>query len=46
MAKLKIAIPTKACARLEDTVSQVFGKAKTFTMVDVEDGQVKSARNR
>jgi len=27
MAKLKIAVPTKAYAGLEDTVSEVFGKA-------------------
>lgn len=44
MAKLKIAIPTKAYASLEDTVSQVFGKAKTFTIVDVENGQVRKVR--
>jgi predicted Fe-Mo cluster-binding NifX family protein len=40
MGKLKIAVPTKAHAGLEDTVSEVFGKAKTFTIVDVENGQV------
>jgi predicted Fe-Mo cluster-binding NifX family protein len=26
---------------LEDVVSEVFGKAKTFTIVDVEDGEVE-----
>jgi predicted Fe-Mo cluster-binding NifX family protein len=44
MGKLKIAIPTKAYASLEDTVSEVFGKAKTFTIVDIENGQVKKVR--
>ncbi len=41
MEKLKIAIPTKAYAGLDDTVSDIFGKAKTFTIIDVENGQVK-----
>jgi len=41
---LKIAIPTEAYASLEDTVSEVFGKAKTFTIVDVENGQVRKVR--
>jgi predicted Fe-Mo cluster-binding NifX family protein len=44
MGKLKIAVPTKAYAGLEDTVSEVFGKAKTFTIVDVENGQVRKVR--
>jgi predicted Fe-Mo cluster-binding NifX family protein len=41
---LKVAVPTKAYAGLEDTVSEVFGKAKTFTIVDVENGQVRKVR--
>jgi predicted Fe-Mo cluster-binding NifX family protein len=41
---LKIAIPTEAHASLEDTVSEVFGKAKTFTIVDIENGQVEKVR--
>ena len=44
MGKLKIAVPTKAYASLEDTVSEVFGKAKTFTIVDIENGQVRKVR--
>jgi predicted Fe-Mo cluster-binding NifX family protein len=44
MAKLKIAIPTKAYASLKDTVSEVFGKAKTFTIVDIENGHVRKVR--
>jgi predicted Fe-Mo cluster-binding NifX family protein len=44
MGKLKIAVPTKAYAGLEDIVSEVFGKAKTFTIVDVQNGQVGKLR--
>jgi predicted Fe-Mo cluster-binding NifX family protein len=44
MGKLKIAIPTKAYASLEDTVSEVFGKAKTFTIANIENGQAKNVR--
>jgi len=44
MGKLKIAVPTKTYAGLEDIVSEVFGKAKTFTIVEVENGQVKNVR--
>jgi predicted Fe-Mo cluster-binding NifX family protein len=41
MVKLKIAIPTKAHAGLNDTVSEVFGKTKTFTIIEVENGQIR-----
>ena len=41
MRELKIAVPTKTHKGLEDVVSEVFGKAKTFTIVDIEDGEVK-----
>ena len=44
MGKLKIAVPTKKHKGLEDIVSEVFGKAKTFTIVDVEDGEVKNVQ--
>jgi predicted Fe-Mo cluster-binding NifX family protein len=44
MGKLKVAIPTRAYAGLEDIVSEVFGKAKTFTIVDVEDEEVKNVK--
>jgi predicted Fe-Mo cluster-binding NifX family protein len=40
MGKLKIAVPTKAYEGLEDAVSEVFGRAKTFTIVEVENGQI------
>jgi predicted Fe-Mo cluster-binding NifX family protein len=44
MGKLRIAVPTKTHAGLDDVVSEVFGKAKTFTIVDVEDGEVKNVQ--
>jgi len=44
MEKLKIAVPTKSYGGLEDVVSEVFGKAKTFTIVEVENGQIKNVR--
>lgn len=44
MEKLRIAVPTNAHAGLEDVVSEVFGKAKTFTIVDLEDGEIKNVQ--
>jgi len=44
MRKLRIAVATKTRAGLEDVVSEVFGKAKTFTIVDVEDGEFKNVQ--
>jgi len=42
--RLKIAVPTEANKGLEDTVSEVFGKAKTFTIVEVENGQIRNVQ--
>jgi predicted Fe-Mo cluster-binding NifX family protein len=44
MRKLRIAVPTKTHTGLQDIVSEVFGKAKTFTIVDIEDGEVKNVQ--
>jgi predicted Fe-Mo cluster-binding NifX family protein len=44
MVKLRIAVPTKAYAGLDDVVSEVFGKTKTFTIVEVENGQIRDTR--
>ena len=44
MKKFRIAVPTKTHAGLEDIVSEVFGKTKTFTVVDIEDGEVKNVQ--
>ena len=44
LGKLRIAIPTKGQGGLEDVVSDVFGRANTFTIVDVEKGTIKSVK--
>lgn len=44
MGKLRIAVPTKTHEGLKDVVSEVFGKAKTFTIVSVENGEVKNVQ--
>ncbi|MCW4007534.1 MAG: hypothetical protein NWF09_02410 [Candidatus Bathyarchaeota archaeon] len=41
MDKIRIAIATKGYDGLNDTVSNTFGKTKTFTLVDVENGKIK-----
>ena len=37
---MKLAIPTKGDKGLEDTVSNVFGKAPTFTILEIDNGSV------
>ena len=37
MRRYKIAVATNANSGLEDVVADVFGKANTFTIIDVED---------
>ena len=44
MTKLRIAVATKGREGLRDTVSEVFGRAKIFTIVDVEEGTIKSLK--
>jgi predicted Fe-Mo cluster-binding NifX family protein len=44
LGKLKIAIPTKGRGGLEDIVSDVFGRANTFTVVDIEEGLIKNVK--
>jgi len=40
--KLRIAVATNGDKGLEDTVSEVFGRANTFTIIDLEEEKVKS----
>ena len=40
MAKRRIAVATDGENGLEDAVSNVFGRAKTFTIIDVEDERI------
>ena len=42
MGKVRVAVPTKAHAGLDDVVSEVFGRAGTFTIIDIEDGTIIS----
>jgi predicted Fe-Mo cluster-binding NifX family protein len=42
--KSRVAVPTKGRGGLDDVVSDVFGRAKTFTIVDVEKGVIKNFR--
>ena len=41
MDKHRIAVATNGNDGLEDVVSNVFGRAKTFTIVDAEDEKIK-----
>ena len=39
--KIRIAVATNGKEGLADTVSEVFGRANTFTILDIEDGEVQ-----
>ena len=41
MGNYKIAIPTNGNGGLEDVVSNVFGRAKAFTIVDIVDEKIE-----
>jgi predicted Fe-Mo cluster-binding NifX family protein len=40
LGKLRIAVATNGKSGLGDTVSNVFGRAETFTIIDAEDGKI------
>ena len=42
MTKCRIAVATNGKKELDDTVSNVFGRAKTYTIIDVENEKVIS----
>lgn len=44
MGKLKLAVATNGSDGLKDEVSKVFGRAKTFTIVNTKDGNVTSTK--
>jgi predicted Fe-Mo cluster-binding NifX family protein len=44
LGKLRIAIPTRGEGGLEDFVSDVFGRANTFTIVDIGKGAIKNVK--
>lgn len=43
MSRLRIAFPTEGHGGLDETISEVFGKAKTLTLVDIEEGRILDA---
>jgi len=44
MKNLRIAVATNEKKELEDVVSQVFGRASTFTIADVEDKEIQKVK--
>jgi predicted Fe-Mo cluster-binding NifX family protein len=44
VGKSRVAIPTKSRGGLDDVVSEVFGRANTFTIVDIEKGIIKNVK--
>jgi predicted Fe-Mo cluster-binding NifX family protein len=44
LVKRRIAVATNEKRGLEDVVSNVFGRAKTFTIVDAEDEKITDVR--
>ena len=44
LQKIKLAIPTEGSDGLEDTVSEVFGRAKTFTIVKIRNNSINSLK--
>ncbi len=44
MKKIRLAVPTKGHDGLEDAVSRAFGKALTFTIIDVEGEEAKNVQ--
>ena len=44
MRKFRIAVATKGRGGLEDVLSEVFGRANTFTIVDVDDEEIKGVK--
>ena len=44
MDKIRVAVATNNKNGLEDTVSDVFDRAKTFTLLDIENSQITSVQ--
>jgi predicted Fe-Mo cluster-binding NifX family protein len=44
LVNLKVAVATEGKDGLQDVVSKVFGRAKTFTIVDVENEEVANIK--
>lgn len=44
MRRIKLAIPTKGNKGLKEAISDVFGRAKTFTVVEISNGSISSVQ--
>jgi len=44
MGELRIAVATNGRRGLEDAVSEVFGRSNVFTIVDVDDEEIKGVK--
>lgn len=44
MREMKLAVPTEGDRGVKDVVSNVFGRAETFTVVEISDGSISSVR--
>jgi len=40
LKEIKVAVPTKGGGGLEDVISDIFGRSKTFTIIDMEGEEV------
>jgi len=44
VGELRVAVPTKGEKGLQDEVAEIFGRAKTITVIDLVNGKVKDVR--
>lgn len=44
MVKMKIAVPSSTKGGLEDTIAPVFARSPVFTIVEVENGEIKNVK--
>ncbi len=44
MVSMKIAVPSSANGGLEDTIAPVFARAPVFTIIEVENGEIKNVK--
>lgn len=44
MQEIKLAVPTEGEKGAEDVVSDVFGRAKTFTIVEISNGSISGVK--
>ena len=42
--EIRVAIPTRGSGGMDDVVSDVFGRAPTFTIIDIEGKEVKRVK--